>query len=58
MNKINPLYILAAFSLMALFMVYESGVMEKKIVRTAQENARMEMLGKKIASLKERWKDL
>ena len=57
MNKINPLYLLGIFIAVALLMMYESWAMEKKISRKAQENAQTEMLGKKVASLKTRWKD-
>ncbi len=57
MNKIHPLYILGFFVLMVFFMVYESARTEEKISLKAQENARTQLLGKKIASLKERWKD-
>ena len=57
MNKINPLYIFAFFTLMAVFMIYENHRMEQKISAKAQANAATQMLGEKVASLKSRWKD-
>ncbi len=57
MNKINPLYIFAFFTLMAVFMIYENHRMEQKISARAQANAATQMLGEKVASLKSRWKD-
>ena len=57
MNKINPLYILGFFVLMAVLMMYENHRMEQKISAKAQQNAATQLLGKKVASLKARWKD-
>ena len=57
MNKINPFYILGFFVLMALLMMYENHHMEQKISAKAQANAATQILGKKVASLKSRWKN-
>lgn len=57
MNKINPLYIFGFFAFMALLMIYQGGRMENKISAKAQENAAVQVLGKKIAALKSQWKD-
>lgn len=57
MNKINPLYTLGFFMLMALIMIYQSSAMDGKISDQAKKNAETELLGKKIMALKSRWKD-
>lgn len=57
MNKINPLYTLGFFVLMAVVMIYQNSAMEEKISEQAQANAETELLGKQIAALKSQWKD-
>lgn len=57
MSKINPLYVFAFFSFMAVVMMFQSGSLERKISQKAQQNAATQQLGKKIASMKNEWKD-
>lgn len=57
MNKINPLYTFAFFAIMALFMIFQSSGMDRKITEQAQQNAETELLGKQMGTLKARWKN-
>ena len=57
MNKINPLYLVIFFMLVALLMIVSSRGVEQNIVRVAQESAVLEVEGKYISGLREQWKD-
>jgi hypothetical protein len=57
MNKIHPLYLFGFLVMIALFMVYQNGRIQTKIVSTAQKNAQLERTGKHIKELKEQWKN-
>lgn len=57
MNKINPLYLLLFFVMVAALMIYKVSSTESKIAQVAQENAHAEADGKLIGQLKHRWKD-
>ncbi|MEA3521474.1 MAG: hypothetical protein U9R50_00710 [Campylobacterota bacterium] len=57
MNKINPLFLLGFFVLVAILMIYKSNVTQSKIMIVNQNNIQAEADGKKIQLLKQRWKD-
>jgi len=57
MNKINPLYFLLFFTLVALFMVYQTKRVESETATAIQHNTTLEKTGKHVHMLKERWKD-
>ena len=57
MNKINPLYMLVFFVVVAFLMVYKSIQVQNKIVQTARHNVQTEYDGSYIKSLKDRWKN-
>ncbi|RLA71543.1 MAG: hypothetical protein DRG24_05285 [Epsilonproteobacteria bacterium] len=57
MNKINPLYLLLFFALVALFMVYQTKHLESKTAIAIQHNTTLEKTGKRVHILKEQWKD-
>ncbi len=56
MNKINPLYMLIFFVVVAFLMVYKSMQTQDKIIQTARHNVQIEQDGSYIKSLKDRWK--
>ena len=57
MNKINPLYLLLFFALVALFMIYQTKRLESKTAVAVQHNTTLEKTGKQVHVLKEQWKD-
>ena len=57
MNKINPLYMLIFFVIVALLMVYKSVQTQNNIVKTARHNVQIEQDGSYIKALKDRWKN-
>jgi predicted membrane-bound dolichyl-phosphate-mannose-protein mannosyltransferase len=57
MNKINPLYILIFFVIVAFLMVYKSVQTQNKIVTIARHNVQIEQDGSYIKALKDRWKN-
>ncbi len=57
MNKINPLYILIFFVIVAFLMVYKSVQTQNKIVTIARHNVQIEQDGSYIKTLKDRWKN-
>ena len=57
MNKINPLYMLVAFSAVAILMIVMSVSEQDAIIETSQSNAVLEVEGQYISGLKDKWKN-
>ncbi len=57
MNKINPLYLLGAFSFVAILMIVMSSKIQTNIIEASQQSAVLEVDGKYILGLKDKWKN-
>lgn len=57
MNKINPLYLLGAFTFLLLLLGIQSIRMEDRAAELARENVALVAQAKRIDALKKRWKD-
>ena len=57
MNKVNPLYMLIFFVLVAIVMIYKVDSTQKRVIAISQKNVQAEADAKEISLLKKRWKN-